>query len=53
MNNIEDILILIGMGSVALLWAFSLGGALAVAYDTVRAPIDGLIKRIKGYDATR
>jgi len=48
MNNIENILILIGIGSVALLWAFSLGGALAAVYDTVRGPIDGLIKRIKG-----
>jgi len=47
MNNIEDILVLIGMGSVALLWAFSLGGALAAVYDTVRDPIEGLIKRIK------
>ena len=47
MNNIENILILIGIGSVALLWAFSLGGALAVIYDTVRDPIDGLVKRIK------
>jgi len=48
MNNIENILILMGMGSVALLWAFSLGGALAAVYDTARGPIDGLIKRIKG-----
>ena len=48
MNNIQDILLLVGMGSVALLWAFSLGGALAVVYETMSDPIDALIKRIKG-----
>ena len=48
MYNIEDILILVGMSGVALLWAFSLGGALAVVYDTVREPLVGLIKKIKG-----
>ena len=33
---------------IALMWAFSLVGAAATVYDTVRDPIDGLLKRFKG-----
>lgn len=48
MDNMHDIVVIVGLSSVALMWAFSLVGAAATVYDTVRDPIDGLLKRFKG-----
>jgi len=48
MSAAAMVVILAGLSAVIFLWAFSIGGAIAAVYDTVRAPIDGLIKRIKG-----
>ena len=43
----ESALIVIGMSSVALLWAFSIVAALATVWDTVDDHLEGLIKHIR------
>ena len=47
-GTLEVLLIMIGMSSVALLWAFSIGAALMTLGDTFSAHIDALLKRFKG-----
>jgi len=43
----ENALLVIGMSSVALLWIFSIAGALATVWDTVGDHMEGLLKRIR------
>ncbi len=45
----EDALIVIGMSSVALLWIFSIAGALATVWDTVDDHLGALLKRFRRF----
>jgi len=47
MNNLQDIIIVIGMSSVALLWAFSIVGGLSTLWDTFGEHAAGLVERLK------
>ena len=43
----HDAVIVIGLTSVALLWVFSIAGAMASLWDTFGDHLEGLIERIR------
>ena len=47
MDNLQDVLIVIGMSSVALLWAFSIAGALQTLWDTFGEHASSIVDRIR------
>jgi len=48
MEHLHNIALLIGAGSLALLWAFAAIGGLASLWDTFGGHLEGLVERIKG-----
>ena len=47
MDNLHDIIIMGGMSSLVLLWAFAALGALASLSDTFGEHLAGLMERLK------
>ena len=48
MEALANVAVIVGVASVALLWAFSLVGAAATIWETIADQAQELIKRIKG-----
>lgn len=47
MDIMHDAVIVVGLSSVALLWVFSVVGAMQVVWDTFGDHLDGVIRRTK------
>jgi len=48
MEALTNIAVIVGVASVALLWAFSLGGAIATVWETLSDHVIAIADKLKG-----